>query len=64
MDKKSREYEVCLCHHVTRGEVEDFIREHQITDLKTLCESMDVGNKCGGCREDLDMILSDCAADA
>ena len=59
MDRKSREYEVCLCYHTTRGEVEDFIREHGITDLKTLCEEMKIGDKCGGCREDLDMILTE-----
>ena len=33
MDKKSRDYEVCLCFHTKRGEVEDFIREHKPADL-------------------------------
>ena len=64
MDKHSREYEVCLCCHTTRGEVEDFIREHGITDLKTLCEEEGIGNKCGGCREDLQMILDEVNQDA
>lgn len=59
MDKKSRDYEVCLCYNVTRGEIEDIIRTKQIKDLKTLCETAKVGDKCGGCREDLDMILSE-----
>lgn len=59
MDKKSRDYEVCLCYHVTRGEIEDIIKEQNIKDLKTLCEVAKVGDKCGGCREDLDMILSE-----
>ena len=27
MDKNSREYEVCVCRHVTRGQIEDFLRE-------------------------------------
>ena len=57
MDKNSREYEVCLCYHITRGDVEDFLKETGIRDLKTLCQEMPVGDKCGGCREDLDEII-------
>ena len=45
MDKKSRDYEVCLCFHTKRGEVEDFIREHKPADLKELCQSMGIGTK-------------------
>lgn len=59
MDKNSREYEVCLCFHITRGQVEDFIRETGVTTLTELCEKMPVGTKCGGCREDLDMIVTE-----
>ena len=57
IDKKSRDYEICPCRHVTRGQVEDIIKEQNITDLKTLCEVANVGNKCGGCREMLDQML-------
>lgn len=63
MDKKSRDYEVCLCFHTKRGEVEDFIREHKPADLKELCQSMVIGTKCGGCREDLQMILDEVYAE-
>lgn len=59
MDKTSRDYEVCLCYHTTRGQVEDYIRETKVDNLKDLCEGMKIGNKCGGCREDLQMILDD-----
>jgi len=59
MDKKSREYEVCLCRHITRGEVEDIIKKTRITDLEALCAVAKVGDKCGGCREDLEMIVND-----
>ena len=51
MGKESREYETCACRHVTRGQIEDFIRKTQITDLKEICKKMNIGNKCGGCRE-------------
>ena len=63
MDKKSRDYEVCLCYRTTRGEVEDIIREKIITNLKDLCEIAKVGDKCGGCREDLQMILDEVLAE-
>lgn len=59
MDKNSRKYEVCLCCHTTRGEVEDFIIENKVDNLKDLCEAMQIGTKCGGCREDLEMILNE-----
>ena len=51
MDKNSREYEVCVCRHVTRGTIEDYIRENNVTDLKELCKALNMGNVCGACRE-------------
>lgn len=59
MDRKSRDYEVCLCKHVTRGEIEDFVRKTGISDLKKLCTTMDVGTNCGGCREDIEEIINE-----
>ena len=40
-------------------QVRDFIRANHITDLKTLCEKADIGNKCGACREMLDELLQE-----
>lgn len=51
MDKNSREYEVCVCRHITRGQIEDFLKESGITDLKEVCKAMNIGNVCGACRE-------------
>ncbi len=59
INKKSREYIICPCRQVTRGQVEDIIREQKITDLKTLCQAANAGNKCGSCREELDMVLTE-----
>ena len=53
IDRKSREYVICPCRNVTRGEVEDIIREKKIFDIKKVIEAANVGNKCGGCRGDL-----------
>ena len=64
MDKKSRDYVVCLCAKVTRGEIEDFVRETRISDLKELCEKMKIGTKCGGCRLDIEEIMNEVLAEA
>ncbi len=50
MDMKSRNYELCVCKHVTRGQVEDYVKEHKITDFKKVCEEMNIGGVCGACR--------------
>ncbi|MBQ6662217.1 MAG: (2Fe-2S)-binding protein [Firmicutes bacterium] len=57
-------YEVCLCRKITRADVEAFIRESGVKTLPELCRQMPVGDKCGGCREDLDMILTEVLAAA
>ena len=59
LDKSSRDYEICLCKKLNRGYVEDLIKEKNIKTLKELCEVGDIGNVCGGCREDLDMVLEE-----
>ncbi len=57
LDGKDKGYKICVCKNKTLGEVEDIIRRQHITDLKTLCEVADVGNKCGACREMLEELL-------
>ena len=49
LDGKTRDYKICVCKNI--------IREQHVTDLKTLCEVADIGNKCGACREMLDELL-------
>ena len=44
MDKNSREYEVCVCRHVTRGQIEDYLKESGKTDLKEVCADLNIGN--------------------
>ncbi len=63
LDGKTRDYKICVCKNKTLGEVEDIIREQHITDLKTLCEVVDIGNKCGACREMLDELLTKVKSD-
>ena len=57
LEGKNADYLICVCKKKTLGEVREFIRANHITDLKTLCEKADIGNKCGACREMLDELL-------
>ena len=57
LDNKNPDYMICVCRKKTLDEVRDFIRANHITDLKTLCEKADIGNKCGACREMLEELL-------
>lgn len=57
MDKASPDYVVCLCRNTTRRQVEEAIKETGSKTLKELCAAAKIGDKCGGCREDLEMIL-------
>ena len=57
LDGKGPDYMICVCKKKTLGEVQEFIRANRITDLKTLCEKADIGNKCGACREMLEELL-------
>ncbi len=59
MDQNSREYEVCVCRHVTRGQIEDFLRESGLTDLKEVCAALNIGNVCGACREMIDKLIEE-----
>ena len=62
LDKTSRDYEVCPCRHVTRGQIEDIVKETRISNLKDLCEAAGAGNKCGGCREMIEQIMNETLA--
>lgn len=59
MDKNSPDYEVCLCQHVTRKEIEKLIKETGSKTLNEFCDKTNIGKKCGGCREDIETILNE-----
>ena len=58
------DYEICLCRHIKTRDVIAGIKENNITSLKELCEHVGVGDKCGGCREELDALLQHCLDEA
>jgi len=51
------DFKVCLCKQKTKKELMDLIKENDIKTLDELREIGDVGNKCGGCGEDLQQLL-------
>ena len=57
MNIDNKEYEICLCRRMKVKDVEEFIISNKITNLKELCEKAKIGDKCGGCREELEMLL-------
>lgn len=63
INKKDPEYVICLCRNIKRKDVVKFALENNIRDLKELCEKMPVGDRCGGCREDLEKLLEELEAE-
>ncbi|MHB8899709.1 MAG: (2Fe-2S)-binding protein [Thermoguttaceae bacterium] len=55
--------EVCLCFHVTRKKVENFIRLHRPRRAAQLSDCFGAGTGCGWCRPVLQRLF-DAAADA
>ena len=54
------DYEICLCRHVKTKDVMRIIKSKDITSLKELCKKAGVGDKCGGCRGELEALLDHC----
>ena len=57
MNIDNPEYEICLCRRLKVADVERIIKETGARTLKELCEKGRVGDKCGGCREELEQLL-------
>ena len=57
MNIQNPEYEICLCRRLKVKDVEEFISNNNVLTLKELCERMHIGDKCGGCREELEILL-------
>lgn len=50
---------VCICNEVTRGTIEDAIREHGLTTAEQVTESTGAGDVCGSCIADIEDILKE-----
>lgn len=57
MRTKDDSFIVCPCRGKSKGEVLEAIKKNRITEVDILAQVADVGNKCGGCREDLAQLI-------
>ncbi len=57
LGNKTTDYIICVCREKTLGDLQKIIRTNKITKLKPLCETANVGNRCGACREMLEELL-------
>lgn len=56
--------ELCLCFHVTRSKVVQFIRVEKPTKTSQLSECYGAGTGCGWCRPFLERLMQDQNPDA
>ena len=59
---KDLDDELCLCFHVTRRKVENWIRIHKPQRLGQLSECFGAGTGCGWCRPFLKQLYEQAAA--
>ncbi len=57
------EYEICLCRRIKVKDLEEIIRQKKYSNLKELCENEHIGDKCGGCREEIQQLLDKITVD-
>jgi bacterioferritin-associated ferredoxin len=48
---------VCNCMQVTRGTIEQAVREQGLTTVEMVQEVTEAGTGCGGCIEEIEAIL-------
>ena len=51
------DYEICLCRHIKTRDVISIIKKNDITSLRALQKTMKIGDKCGGCRNELSALI-------
>ncbi len=48
---------ICNCNQITRGEIEDAIRNKNLKTVDEVGEAVDAGTVCGACQDDIQEIL-------
>ncbi len=54
-----RDETLCHCMDVTKGEVEDAIKEKNLTTVEQVQEETEAGTGCGACIEDIEDVLKE-----
>ncbi len=55
----NRDEIICNCNEITRGEIEDAIREKGLKTVDEVGEATEAGTVCGSCQDDIQDILDE-----
>lgn len=50
---------ICHCQGITRGQIEEAIRQGNLTTFEEVGEATEAGTICGSCQDDIEEILSE-----
>ena len=50
---------ICHCQGITRGQIEEAIREKGLTTFDEVSEATEAGTICGSCQDDIEEILAE-----
>lgn len=53
------DFEICHCYEVTKGELEQAIKEKNLKTLEEVMDETEVSTMCGGCIPDVEDLLVD-----
>lgn len=53
---------ICNCNEITRGQIEDAIREGNLTTFEEVSEATEAGTVCGSCQDDIEEIIREVQA--
>lgn len=50
---------ICHCQGITRGQIEEAIREQNLTSFDEVMEATEAGAICGSCQDDIEAIIEE-----
>ncbi|WP_329903401.1 (2Fe-2S)-binding protein [Porphyromonas pogonae] len=50
---------ICHCNEITRGQIENAIREQGLKTIDEVGDAIDAGTVCGSCQDDIQSILDE-----
>jgi len=50
---------LCTCLDITKGQIEDAIKEQKLKSVKNVQDQTEAGTVCGGCVDDIYILLEE-----
>lgn len=50
---------ICHCLEITRGAIEQAVREHGFKTFDEVSEAIEAGSVCGSCQDDIEAIIEE-----